>query len=475
MARGSRHAAPAFFAGIIDPKLAAPKLRAADYADLYRSLIAGENVRPRVAVHPRLFIWGPFEARLQQTDVMVLGSLNDGTWPEAADPGPWLNRPMRAELGLPSPEEKIGHSAHDFTSFLGAPRVISRAPQKIDGVPTVPSRWLMRLKALLAGLGLGDALRPADALARAGRARATPGGAQRIRIAAPEPRPPLDLRPRRMSVTRVETWLRQPLCDLRARHPQARASCRRSAPTPMRALRGTIVHDASARFAQAHPDALPDDPERELMAIARDVIAGYDSHPRVAAFWLPRFARFAAWFAETEPARRNGVARTIAEVQGKLHTRRTGRPVHADGARRPYRLSRTARSSSPTTRPVRRPTTQRIHRRAGAAAAARSRDRLGEAGFAEVPQRTVSGLRYIRASGGEPPGEERVVACDDVADAGRSRRSTVWRASLPASTTQRRPTRRCAASASTTTTTTTRTWRASANGRRSASPRMPVP
>jgi ATP-dependent helicase/nuclease subunit B len=91
-------AASMFFTGLLAPNLPAPRIKATDYADLYRSLIVGENVRPRIPVHQRLFIWGPFEARLQQTDVMILGSLNDGTWPRAADPGPWLNRPMRAAL-----------------------------------------------------------------------------------------------------------------------------------------------------------------------------------------------------------------------------------------------------------------------------------------------------------------------------------------------------------------------------------------
>ena len=139
-------------------------------------------MRPRVAVHPRLFIWGPFEARLQQPDVVILGSLNDGTWPEAADPGPWLNRPMRRQLGLPSPEEKIGYAAHDFTSLLGAERVYLTRAEKIDGVPTVPSRWLMRLQ--------GAARRPRRSATRcspisrgsAGRARAT-ASERRIRIA----------------------------------------------------------------------------------------------------------------------------------------------------------------------------------------------------------------------------------------------------------------------------------------------------
>jgi ATP-dependent helicase/nuclease subunit B len=94
-------AAASFFASLVDERLPGLDIAADDYADLYRSLIAGETVRPRVPVHPRVFIWGPFEARLQQTDVVILGSLNDGTWPESADPGPWLNRPMRKALGLP--------------------------------------------------------------------------------------------------------------------------------------------------------------------------------------------------------------------------------------------------------------------------------------------------------------------------------------------------------------------------------------
>ena len=128
-------------------------MRASDYADLYATLLARENVRERTAVHPRISIWGPFEARLQQPDVLIIGSLNEGTWPEAAEPGAWLNRPMRAELGLPSPEEEIGRAAHDFVSLLGAETVYLTRAEKVDGVPTVPSRWLMRVDCAPQGHG----------------------------------------------------------------------------------------------------------------------------------------------------------------------------------------------------------------------------------------------------------------------------------------------------------------------------------
>ncbi|MCK9911944.1 hypothetical protein MXD81_22505, partial [Microbacteriaceae bacterium K1510] len=77
-----------------------------------------------------------------------------------------------------------------------------------DGVPTVPSRWLMRLQALLAGFGISDALQSEQPWL--GWARARDDAERRQRISAPEPRPPLALRPRKMSVTRIETWLANP-------------------------------------------------------------------------------------------------------------------------------------------------------------------------------------------------------------------------------------------------------------------------
>ena len=60
---------------------------------------------------------GPLEARLQSFDLLVLGGLNEGTWPVAAGTDPWLSRPMRAQLGLESPERRIGLAAHDFATL----------------------------------------------------------------------------------------------------------------------------------------------------------------------------------------------------------------------------------------------------------------------------------------------------------------------------------------------------------------------
>ncbi|HUJ38088.1 MAG TPA: double-strand break repair protein AddB [Hyphomicrobium sp.] len=404
-------AAAAFFTGLADPGLPVLKVPAADYADLYRSLIAKENVRPRIAVHPRLFIWGPFEARLQQTDVVVLGGLNDGTWPEAGEPGPWLNRPMREALGLPSPEEKIGYAAHDFTSFLGAERVYLTRAQKIDGVPTVPSRWLMRLQALLSGLGLSDQLRPQQSWL--GWARARDRIDARVRLSAPEPRPPVELRPRKLSVTRIETWLSNPYAIFAdsilrlEKLPPLGAD-------PDAALKGSIVHEIMSRFANAHPSALPDNTAANLAAIARDVLGHYGDNPRVAAFWLPRFLRFAHWFAETEPERRRGIARVAAEVDGKLALAGPGGPFtlttradRIDVGDNGIVITDYKTGTPPTDARIKQGLAPQLPLEAAIA--------RGEAGFTGIAECRIAALRYIKASGGEPAGEERTVEVDDIA------------------------------------------------------------
>ena len=176
------------------------------YPALLRGLAMKVPVRPRPGRNRAIAILGPLEARLQSFDLTILGGLNEGTWPAAAVADPWFSRPMRETLGLPSPERGIGQAAHDFAMLAGAGQVLLTRALKADGAPTIASRWLQRLVQLTQGLGLEDCP-PARilALARAsGRCRA---GAPARR---PAPTPPVAARPRRLTVTEIETWLRDP-------------------------------------------------------------------------------------------------------------------------------------------------------------------------------------------------------------------------------------------------------------------------
>jgi len=131
-----------------------PRLKSENYPALLDVFMGGITVRPKYGQHPRLNIWGPLEARLQHADLVILAGLNEGAWPPEPPADPWMSRPMRKDFGLPSLEQKIGLSAHDFLQAASAPQVVLTRSEKMDGTPTVKSRWLSRLDAVAPDISL---------------------------------------------------------------------------------------------------------------------------------------------------------------------------------------------------------------------------------------------------------------------------------------------------------------------------------
>ena len=401
-------AASLLLAKLLNEEMTQPSLRIADYPDFFRALVGGESIRTRVPRHPRLSIWGPYEARLHQPDVVVLGSLNEGVWPKASDPGPWLNRQMRGKLGLPSPEEETGRAAHDVATLLGAEKVYLTRANKVGGVPMVPSRWLLRLNALLGGLGLEGVLAPSVPWVAWGRGRDLPLPTKPID--PPAPRPPLTLRPRRASVSDVETWLANPYAIF-ARRILLLEALPSLGQEPGPSERGQIVHEALARFTRQHPVEMPDDVVDHFMAIADEVIGELGREPRVQAFWRPRLLRFAHWFAETEPSRRVAGSRRLVEIDGRL-------AFDAPGGR----FEVTARADRIDIEPAGLVITdyktgtlpKPADVVAGSAPQLPLEAAMAEAGvFPQVDAAVVTALRYIRATGGEPPGEACSITSKD--------------------------------------------------------------
>ena len=380
-------------------------LKAIDYAPFYRSLLSGRVAHPRRPAHPRLFIWGPLEARLQQPDVVILGSLNEGIWPRPQEASPWLSRPMSEALGLPPPERRIGRSAHDFAQALGASKLYLSRAVKVDGVPTVPSRWLQRLNALAEAAKAAPSIAPKQPFAEWARARdAAPSFAP---ADPPRPSPPVEARPRRHSVTRIEKWIANPY-EIFAHHVLKLEALKPLGELPDNAMRGQIVHHALHQFALRHPDSLPDDIAGELIESADKLFAALGGSPRVEAFWRPGFARFARWFAGTEPARRNGVVRVAAEVDGELEL------AVERGFRLSVRADRIDLCGDGSVvlydyKTGRVPTVKQVEGLFAPqlpleAAIVRS------GGFVPLGAREVRGMRYIRVSGRGDGGEEQPAA-----------------------------------------------------------------
>ncbi len=289
---------------------------------LLEAALAGIAVRSRRALrgrdgveHPRVFIWGLLEARLQRADLLVLGSLVEGVWPAAADPGPWMSRPMRAAAGLPSPEEAVGQMAHDWVmTACAAPEVVLSCPRRRDGAPAVPARWLQRLDAMLRGAGQSLPEHPAALWARA---LDQPDGAP-PRLAPPAPRPPLEHRPRVLRVTEVETWLRDPYAIYARRILDLQALPMLEEPADA-ADYGAVVHAALHAFLREVGTGFPPDAERRLVAAMDGALDRQALRPALAAWWRPRLRRIAAWLAEAERDRRlgPGLAHVASEMDGE--------------------------------------------------------------------------------------------------------------------------------------------------------------
>ncbi|MCW2308796.1 double-strand break repair protein AddB [Rhodobium gokarnense] len=291
---------------------------ASDWPALLRALMDGIAVRPNIPADPRISIWGPLEARLQSVDRLVLGGLVEGDWPAATRSDPWLSRPMRRDLGLEAPERRIGLAAHDFAQGFGAPRVVLSRSLRKEGAPSVASRWLQRLRAVVGKEA--DAAMTARGETYLTFARGLDGSSDAARpVVRPEPAPPLAARPASLSVTEIETLIRDPYA-IYARHVLRLDPLDEIGGVPDLAERGTVLHAIFADFIRSRVAATPLDGTAldALMEIGRRHFAELEVFPDIHALWWPRFSRIAGAFLDWERARASTLARSFVEIGGSM-------------------------------------------------------------------------------------------------------------------------------------------------------------
>ncbi|HCP81222.1 MAG TPA: double-strand break repair protein AddB [Octadecabacter sp.] len=297
------------------------EVSAREYRRLVNSILSAAEVRDRDAGHPKVLIWGTLEARVQSAELVILAGLNEGTWPEAPTPDPWLNRPMRKQAGLLLPERRIGLSAHDYQQAVCAEEVVLSRSVRSDEAETVPSRWINRLTNLLGGLEGGP-----DCLG-AMRERGRHWLSLAVSIAAPtehvdpaprpSPCPPTAARPQQLSVTQIKTLIRDPYA-IYARKILGLNALDSLAHTPDAPLRGTIVHKILETFVKADIDPAGPNAEDALRTIATEVLAEQCPWPAVRALWFARITSFIPHFLAEETKRRAFSTNVDTEMYGEL-------------------------------------------------------------------------------------------------------------------------------------------------------------
>jgi ATP-dependent helicase/nuclease subunit B len=398
------------FEEIVDsPAAAGLAIAPGDYAELFHAALATRIVRMREQKGVRIRIFGPLEARLQSIDRMVLGGLNEASWPPDVRSDPWLSRPMRLALGLDLPERRVGLAAHDFAQALGAKDIVLTRAAKSAGAPTVASRFLQRMAALAGAERWTEARKRGEHYLALADALDAPIGKPRP-VERPQPSPPLDARPHKLSVTDIENWLRDPY-TIYAKHVLDLHPLEAVDTPPGVADRGSVIHEAIGNFTAA--TALPADPEQELIALGRKSFAHLEDYPEAKAFWWPRFLRIAHWFAGWERERRPRLASVHGEIRGELHmplgaatfvlSARADRIERGkDGA---YTILDYKTGQPPTAPQVQAGLAPQLTLEAAI---------LKGGGFADkgVAAGSVADVYYVRLKGGEPPGEPKRIKFD---------------------------------------------------------------
>ena len=297
-----------------------PEMTLTDYAAAFGEMCRSRRVAPRLGVHPRLQVLGPLEARLITADRVILAGLNEGVWPPGPGADPWLSAGMRRTVGLGAPERRYGLAAHDFAQLAAAPQVVMTRSEKSEGAPTVASRWLWRMTTLARG-ALGDAadaaLKPAVDHVAMARGMDDPGRPPQA-APRPEPRPPVGVRPRRMSITEISTWVRDPY-SIYARHVLGLRRLDPADMPPAARERGSALHDALEAVVPTWGQGVPDDAVSQLLAEARIRLAQTGFSPEEMVLESARFERAARWLVAWEAERRaRGIRLDQVEISGAL-------------------------------------------------------------------------------------------------------------------------------------------------------------
>jgi ATP-dependent helicase/nuclease subunit B len=264
------------------------------------------------------------EARLQGVDTLVCGGLNEASWPARADPDGFMSRFMKTGIELDPPERRIGQAAHDFVMAMGSAEIVLTRAARQGDAPSVPSRWLQRLTACIGeDPSAGMRRRGAELLAAARRhAGDAPENVPFAR--PPRPTPPVEARPRRFSVTEIETLRRDPYAVY------ARRILRLDPLEPLQrdpgvVERGSLFHDILRRFVESGDDAGAPEAVARLVAIGRRRFEEERLPPDIDAVWWPRFVTMAPKLIDWERRHRAGVLRREAEVGAEpIDVGRTG-------------------------------------------------------------------------------------------------------------------------------------------------------
>jgi ATP-dependent helicase/nuclease subunit B len=282
-----------------------------DVASVLKDAMEGFAVRPPYGGHARVQVLGLLEARMNRADLVICGGLNEGVWPARGGVDALLAPPVMRALGVPGSDFRTGLSAHDLAGALGAPEVVLSRSVRDESGPAIPSRFLLRIQALLydsrRNHDLSDrhrevrAIELARALNRAGEARRYP---------RPEPMPTPEQRRVDISATALDRLRGDPYQFFASKILNLTSLDALDA-EPSAAWRGEVAHEILERW---HKDG----EGRSIAEVMDLVFRERNVHPLMRGLWQPRLEAALRW-VESEIGSYRDRKVAAVEAWGEMH------------------------------------------------------------------------------------------------------------------------------------------------------------
>ena len=286
-----------------------------ELATVLREAMEGQAVRPPYGGHSRVQILGLLESRMNRADLVICAGLNEGSWPARGSVDALLAPPVLRALGVPGADFRIGLSAHDLAGALGAPDVVLSRAARDEGGPAIPSRFLLRVQALLGELAPrheeGRAIALARALGRAPQAAPYP---------RPRPEPTAEQRDVQISATALDRLRGDPYQFYAASILQLRDLDGLDA-DPSAAWQGEVAHEILEQWHRARRQ----NPDARLAPIMEAVLTERNAHPLMRGLWQPRLQAALEWI-ESDIA--DNPERAVEDVEVRGHTHIDGVRIH---------------------------------------------------------------------------------------------------------------------------------------------------
>ncbi|WP_369025417.1 double-strand break repair protein AddB [Qipengyuania sp. RANM35] len=272
-------------------------------------------VRPPYGGHARVQVLGLLESRMNRADLVICAGLNEGVWPVRGSVDSLLAPPVLRALGVPGGDFRIGLSAHDLAGALGAPEVVLSRSARDEGGPAIPSRFLLRVQALLGDMLDRHSETRAIDLARA-MARASPVEAH----PRPRPVPSTEQRKVDISATALDRLLGDPY-QFYAQKILGLSELDTLDADPDALWQGNVAHKVLERW---HEERIAGRPA-SIVAIMEDVLDAENADPLVRGLWRPRLEAALRWVEETVERYED---REVLAVEQRGAMQFEGVPVH---------------------------------------------------------------------------------------------------------------------------------------------------